>query len=67
MNIKEIIKVWLQENGYDGLVDQDGECGCEIADLMPCDEPSPYCMAGHKKEVDPATGYDFRIIAGKRA
>lgn len=30
------IKDWLEDNGYEGLVDPDDECGCGIEGLMPC-------------------------------
>ncbi len=47
--IREIVKNWLITHGYDGLAGED--CGCEINDLMPCDEPSIYqCRAGHKEK-----------------
>lgn len=46
MGIKEIIEQWLIKNGYEGLYRDD--CGCEVGDLMPCNEPSINCTAGHK-------------------
>ncbi len=36
MKIKERER-WLQENGYDGLIHPDHECGCKVGDLEPCD------------------------------
>ena len=62
----EIVQEWLQKNNYDGLVDANGECACSVSELMPCDEPKPDCVAGHKEKVDPATGFDFRIVPGLR-
>lgn len=45
MNIREIVKKYLEENGYDGL---GGDmCSCEKDDLMPCDNPQPTCFAGY--------------------
>ena len=35
MNVNEIIKKYLRENGYDGLCNE--KCGCGIDNLMPCD------------------------------
>jgi len=41
---KTIIRNWLYENGYDGLVDadplldEDDVCGCDRDDLCPCGE-----------------------------
>lgn len=45
MKIQEIVEKWLIDNGYEGLSGED--CGCEVGDLMPCDEPGN-CEAGHK-------------------
>ena len=36
MNIKEAIKCFLEENGYDGLYNSAGECACRTDDLFPC-------------------------------
>lgn len=47
--IKEIIKKYLQENGYDGLYFREMECFCYVDhDFMPCDEPCIECKPGHK-------------------
>lgn len=46
MNLREIAKKWLKENGYDGLAGEN--CGCFLDDLMPCDEPSIECRPGYK-------------------
>lgn len=46
MTIEEIVKKYLMENGYDGLVDD--ECGCCIDDLMPCDSETKNCRPGYK-------------------
>lgn len=40
MNLIEIVKKHLQDNGYDGLVSDIGECGCFLDNLVPCGEPS---------------------------
>ena len=37
MIVKEIIFDWLKNHGYDGLCDGE-DCGCCLADFMPCDE-----------------------------
>ncbi len=47
MTIKQIIKEWLGKNGYDGLTGE--ECGCQLSDLMPCNDPNIFlCEAGYK-------------------
>ena len=62
MTIKEIVKKYLEENGYDGLASPDLECGCPIDDLMPCDKPNAEeCVSGHKSNVDG----DIIFVPGK--
>lgn len=34
MTIREIVRKWLEENGFDGLCGE--ECGCAIDDFAPC-------------------------------
>lgn len=47
MTVKEIVKAYLEANGYTGLVSD--MCGCEINDLMSCDsEGVPSCEPGYK-------------------
>lgn len=46
--IRNITRQWLKDNGYDGLCQADSYCGCELDNLMPCEEPSPECQAGYK-------------------
>ena len=55
----EIIKKNLIEEGFDGLYNEDLECGCELADLEPCGEIRSDCTAGYKHPVLP--GYDFYV------
>ncbi len=47
MNVEDIVKAWLKENGYDGLVNLHGECGCDIDDLNPCCELCHECEAAY--------------------
>ena len=35
MTVLEIVKEYLEKNGFDGLVSP-GDCGCELSDLAPC-------------------------------
>jgi len=46
MNALEIVKKYLEENGYDGLY-YPGECACENDDLAPCGEDISKCDAGY--------------------
>ncbi len=47
--------------GYDGLFSDWHDCGCEIEDLMPCDEPRPDCTAGFKMPCSCDGKCDFHI------
>lgn len=64
MELIDIVKTWLQDNGYDGLCDGD-DCGCPIDDLMPCGEPGMHCMAGYLKKAPPESEIDYFIFPGK--
>lgn len=46
--VKQMVKTHLEANGFDGLVNVRGQCGCEVSDLMPCQEEQADCVAGHK-------------------
>lgn len=46
MIVSQIVKQWLQEHGYDGLVQEDGECACMVSCLAPCCELGKDCKAG---------------------
>ena len=48
MNVKEITEKYLKENGFEGLFDEGGECGCLLDDLMPCGEGGSACEPGYK-------------------
>ena len=65
MELFDILKNWLKENGYDGLCLPDEECGCAIGDFMPCGEPSPRCEAGHRKKAPPGSDADYFIYIDK--
>ncbi len=51
MTVTEIVKKYLEKNGYSGLVNIDEECGCENKDLFPCCGDSDFsdCEAGYKR------------------
>ena len=48
MEVKDIVGEWLKANGYDGLVSDDRECGCVLADLAPCSGMGEHCEAAYK-------------------
>lgn len=67
MKIKEIIKEYLNNNGYDGLFCP-GECACKKDDLMPCDEYMMDCEPGYLIEKKCADAeYDWYIGAKKES
>ncbi len=46
MSVRDIIAEWLKAHGYGGLTND--ECGCDISDLMPCDEDCSYCAPAYR-------------------
>lgn len=44
----EIVKAHLVENGFDGLVQTDSECGCLLEDLQPCGEDFSGCEPAYR-------------------
>ncbi len=47
MALREIIKKYLDDNGFDGLCGD--ECGCQIGELFPCEVPDvDGCQPGYK-------------------
>lgn len=66
--INEIVKEYLKQNGYDGLLHKDEWCACLIDDLMPCGEPNPGCVSGYKGACtggDCDGDCDYHIYADK--
>jgi hypothetical protein len=62
MNVKQIVKAYLTENGYDGLYDGD-RCGCRPDDLFPCDSNPDRCKAGYIKKWKHE--FDWTIVPKK--
>ena len=66
MTVKELIKQYAKENGFDGLVHDWGECGCEIDDLCPCElSDLADCAFGYKVPCDCGDGCAFHIALTK--
>lgn len=55
---KEMIKEWLLNNGYQGLCNKDGECGCSIDDLIPCMSSCDYCTAAYEFKCEDCIHYE---------
>jgi len=65
LNVIQMVRDHLKANGYDGLVSDDWECGCELDDLAPCGEMRESFIAGHRV-IPEDSDLDFGIVAGKR-
>jgi hypothetical protein len=50
MNVLEIIKLYLESNGFDGLTND--ECGCGLDDLVPCESDCSMCCPAYKSIVN---------------
>jgi len=44
----EIVRDHLVSNGFDGLVQEDSECGCLCDDLAPCGGSISSCQPGYR-------------------
>jgi len=66
LTVKEIVKKYLEENGFDGLYNP-GECACKKDDLMPCEcfTETDNCEPGYFQPTDRSDrvldGWDFHI------
>lgn len=62
MNPKEIVRKYLEENGFDGLF-RDGKCACTKDDLWwgCCDSPMKDCEPGYKSPCDCSEDHAFHI------
>ena len=67
MTTREIVKEYLEKNGYDGLYSS--YCSCALNDLMPCDdEVCAGCEAGYFVKIEACkkcTDYNFCISQEK--
>lgn len=62
MTVKEIVIEHLKRFSYDGLYNPYESCGCEIDDLMPCDNCGiSDCEPGYKSPCDCEDEHDFHI------
>lgn len=48
----EILKDYLQANGYDGLAYPFTDCGCRVCELQPCGEDFSNCVPAYEGEGD---------------
>jgi len=58
LTVRTIVRQRLIADGFDGLCDAGGECGCETDDLMPCfdlldnSNNVPACQPGYRTACD---------------
>lgn len=58
-NVREMTAQWLRSNNYDGLCNPDGECGCGLDDLMPCQCVNERdCVCAYETTVPDGYEYD---------
>lgn len=67
MNVREMLEKNLRENGFDGLVHEEGECACEIGELVPCASDFTSCRSGYKVNCACGMGCDFHITENRPA
>lgn len=66
MIVREIVKAYLDANGFDGLFNGDGDCACRKDDLCPCGENCMDCTPGYKSPCPEDCGdHDWHISASK--
>lgn len=72
LTVKKIVRKYLEENGYDGLVNTGLPCSCLSNDLMPCVgewDLIEYCQAGYKVPCKPneceVGGCDWHVALEK--
>ena len=46
--VGQIVKEYLRRHGYDGLVLQEEDCGCDLDDFEPCNQICSNCQAAYK-------------------
>ncbi len=63
--VLEIVKLAIQEGGFDGLYNECSDCACLTDDLAPCTQFEEGCRAGYRAPCDGTcdTGdCDFHIV-----
>ncbi len=66
MTVLEIVRKYLEENGYDGLCNPELECGCGLSDLAPCGELGLDCVPAHAAESPDDLDYDYLYFPTKK-
>jgi len=66
MDCLKIVKAYLDENGFDGL-QNGGECGCDMPDLIPCGNDFSHCKPGYRvvPPEDLDCEFDYYVCGSK--
>lgn len=64
-NVNEIIVKFLDDNGFDGLVNGDIECGCSKLELAPCGSDCMGCEPAYISKTPP-DGFDLWFTTEKK-
>ena len=60
MDVKDIVKEYLNTNGFDGLFHPD-QCACLKDDVAPCDNIGLECQAGYRTAAEPDSEHDWMV------
>ena len=52
ISVKDMINIFLESKGYDGLCNSDLECGCSKDNLAPCENIHEDCVAARKESIN---------------
>lgn len=61
MNVQDIVLVYLEAHGYDGLFCADADCACRLGDLAPCGDLCGLCEPGYLAPGGEG-GEEWRIV-----
>jgi len=51
-DLREYLAERLRDDGYGGLCNRDGECGCGVEDLQPCGDAFRDCALAYRWECE---------------
>jgi len=67
ITVKDIVKQYLRNNGYDGLGHEDSECACDIDNLMWCGADGiSECVPAYRWECEEDECCDDPVCEGER-
>jgi len=67
--VRDIVTAYLVANGYDGLLEPYGECGCVLDDLMTCvgwrDHDETECEPAYRTDCNCEEEHEFHMVTTK--